>query len=72
LRAFDDDPTRRDGSAEEASVPAIYCTDGPALYRVRILSPAQWEAVPESQRPDHAEYVPGVGWVVGFPEQILN
>ena len=68
----DEFPMSPDGPTEGAPVPAILCTDGPTLCRVRILSAAQWEALPQSDRPDRAEHVPGVGWVVGFPELVLN
>jgi hypothetical protein len=72
MMAPDNDTGSPDDPTEAVLVPAIHCTDGATLRRVRLLSPAQWEALPESQRPDRAEHIPGFGWVVGFPEQILN
>ena len=61
--------TAREG--ESLALP-ILCTDGSTLCRVRILTPAQWDALPPDQRPKRAEFVPALGWVVAVPVEELN
>ena len=48
------------------------CTHGGQLCRVRVLTEAQWQQLPAADRPALAEYVPGLGWVVGVPVESLN
>lgn len=56
----------------DAPVPAIFCLDGPALCRVRVLSAEQWEALAEVDRPLRAAHVRGLGWIVASPVEHLN
>jgi hypothetical protein len=54
----------------EDTVPASprpTCVVGDTLCEVRVLSEAQWEALPAERRPSPAEYYPGLGWVVATP-----
>lgn len=44
--------------------PRVQCVVGETLKEVRSLSEAEWEALHPDRRPDPAEHVPGVGWVV--------
>ena len=67
----DDGPLPKDHAADQATAP-LYCTVGPSLCRVRVLTDDQWNALPEDHKPLRAECVPGLGWVVAFPEQNLN
>ena len=53
-----------------SSVPASTrptCAIGDTLCEVRVLSQAEWEALPEGRRPSAAEYFAGLGWVVAIP-----
>jgi hypothetical protein len=43
---------------------------GDTLCRVYVLSEAQWDALPEAQRPATAEHFPGLGWVVATPRRL--
>ena len=49
-----------------------YCVVGPMLCRVRVWTEAEWEELPEDQRPELAEHVPGMGWFGAVPEVCLN
>jgi hypothetical protein len=61
------------GDREETPAPQpLYCTDGPTLCRVRVLSDKEWNASPEAHRPHRAERVDGLGWVAAFPDAALN
>ena len=40
------------------------CVVGETLRELHVLSEAQWEAIPTENRPDPAEFFPGLGWVV--------
>jgi hypothetical protein len=44
--------------------PAAECILGETLCRVRVLSEAEWAALPPDRRPRAAEHFPGLGWVV--------
>jgi hypothetical protein len=67
----DGEPLPKDQATDHVSVP-LYCTVGPSLCRVRVLTDDQWNALPEDHKPLKAESVPGLGWVVAFPEQNFN
>jgi hypothetical protein len=61
------------GDREETPPPQpLYCTDGPTLCRLRVLSDEEWNALPQAHRPRRAEWVVGLGWVASFPETHLN
>jgi hypothetical protein len=47
--------------------PPAECVVGDTLCRVRVLSEAQWEALPEADRPTTAAYFPDLGWVIATP-----
>ena len=46
------------------------CVVGDTLCQIRVLSDAQWQALPEADRPVTAAHVPGLGWVVATPGRI--
>jgi hypothetical protein len=48
-------------------VPPGQCVVGDTLCEVRVLSDAEWQAIPPDRRPATAEYFPGLGWVVATP-----
>jgi hypothetical protein len=80
MTASEDHPAMPDDASgrspdEKPKAPAaapLHCTDGETLCRVRVFTEAEWEAMPESERPARSEFVPGVGWVAAVPEQNLN
>jgi hypothetical protein len=45
---------------------------GPVLCRLRVWSESHWAALSPSQRPTHAHFVAGLGWVVAVPEVTMN
>ena len=45
----------------------VHCAVGDTLCELRVLSPAEWDALPPDRRPATAEYAPGLGWVVATP-----
>jgi hypothetical protein len=47
--------------------PRPTCVVGETLREVRVLSEAEWEAIPPEARPAPAEFFPGLGWVVAGP-----
>src|SRR6478736_1362578 len=47
-----------------AGPPRVECVVGETLCRVRVLSEAEWDALPPERRPRTAERFPGLGWVV--------
>ena len=53
----------RPGDASSA-LPRPTCVVGDTLCEVRVLSEAEWDALPADRRPSPAEYYPGLGWVV--------
>ncbi len=55
-----------------ADVEPQLCTVGAVLCRVRVFTQAEWDALPESERPATREHVPGLGWVAAVPIQGLN
>ena len=56
----------RPGAASSAP-PRPTCAIGDTLCEVRVLSEAEWDALPADRRPSPAEYFPGLGWVVASP-----
>jgi hypothetical protein len=50
-----------------ARPPGVECVVGETLCRARVMSEAEWAALPEDRRPRVAEYFPGLGWVVALP-----
>ena len=44
------------------------CAIGDTLCEVRVLSEAEWEALPVAEQPSPAEHFPGLGWVVATPK----
>lgn len=40
------------------------CVIGDTLCEVRVLSEAEWAALPAERRPSAAEHFAGLGWVV--------
>jgi hypothetical protein len=55
-----------------ADAAPLFCTDGPDLCRVRVLSEREWNALSPADRPRRARFVAGLGWVVAEPGQNLN
>jgi hypothetical protein len=51
-----------DAAASRTAFPP--CVVGETLREVRVLTEAEWEALPQDRRPTPAEHVPGLGWVV--------
>jgi hypothetical protein len=45
---------------------------GPFLCVLRVWSEAEWEALPERERPANSEHVPGLGWVGAVPAECVN
>jgi hypothetical protein len=50
----------------------VYVDLGDGLARLRVWSEAEWDALDEAERPAHAEYFEGLGWVVAVPVRDLN
>ena len=55
-----------------AAPEAPLCTVGATLCGLRVFTEAEWEALPERDRPAAREHVPGLGWVAAVPVQGLN
>jgi hypothetical protein len=51
-------------SGRPSRPPPVDCIVGDTLRRVRVLTEAEWEAIPLDRRPAPAEYFPGLGWLV--------
>jgi hypothetical protein len=45
---------------------------GDGLARLEVWSRSRWDATDEAERPAHAEYFEGLGWVVAVPVRDLN
>jgi hypothetical protein len=54
----------RDGTG--LPLPLTQCVVGETLCSVRVLSEAEFDALPPGRRPSAAEHVPGLGWVVAL------
>jgi hypothetical protein len=48
------------------------CVVGETLREVRVLTEAEWKAIPQDRRPTPAEHVPGLGWVVAVMPGRVN
>ena len=48
----------------------VRCVVGDTLCEVRVLSEAEWDALPPNRRPSTSEHVPGLGWVVATPGRL--
>ena len=67
-----DDPSVPNGKPPETQPDPARCLVGSRLCRVRVLSDAEFHALPENEKPAAAEHVDGLGWVVALPEENLN
>ena len=45
---------------------------GSTLCRLRVWNDDEWAALQETERPNHAVQVAGLGWVGGVPTVQLN
>jgi hypothetical protein len=50
----------------------IYVDLGDGLARLEVWTRAVWDALDPGERPEHAEYFGGPGWVVAVPVRDLN
>jgi hypothetical protein len=65
--------TARPGAQEAPRPLPFRCVIGDTLCYLYLLSPAQRDAIPESQRPHLTElYLPGLGWVVASPARLAG
>ena len=62
-RRFDPQPSR------PVTIPIVM---GPMLCDLRVWSDADWEALPDRERPAVRERVHGLGWLGAVPVQCLN
>jgi hypothetical protein len=66
-------PSRREGLLRLlAAGGPIYVDLGDGLARLEVWSEAEWDALDPGERPGHAEYFEGLGWVVAVPVRDLN
>jgi hypothetical protein len=49
-----------------------YVDLGDGLARLEVWSRSRWDALDRAERPGHAEYFEGLGWVVAIPVRDLN
>jgi hypothetical protein len=55
------------GLAAPALPRRLTCAVGDTLCEVRVLTEAEWDALPAEERPSPAEHYLGLGWVVATP-----
>jgi hypothetical protein len=66
------DSHRRGGTRDVISPGPVQVVCGSALCRLRVWDEAEWSAMHPTERPTHAVYVPGIGWVGAVQTEQLN
>jgi len=56
--------------AESLDPALVVC--GPVLCRLRLWTPAEWDALAKHRRPAHVTFAPGLGWVGAVPVAVMN
>jgi hypothetical protein len=62
-------PTSR---PEARAFAAIQVVNGPLLCEIRFWTEAEWDALPDGERPEDCAHKPGLGWIGAVPTVFLN